>query len=933
MGSLERTSLRENRSALTVAALRQAQDTAARMLPYLLVLIAFALRIHRIDYQSIWRDEGVSLHLAASSIPAILADRAGDVHPPLYFILLRFWTQFAGFSELSVRFFSLIFGVLLVPSVYFIVRKIFGTKTALAATAIAAFSPLYVVYSQEARMYSMLPLFYLLVIYKLYQLAQGERLKWGQWIELAALEVLGLHLHYFSILAVIYMNLFLAVLWLRRRGGSLRRWLSSQVLVALSYAPWAWMVVECWMTAGPPKSYFGGFAPQRGINTFEVASIVWYFSNGGYDLRGHRLFVALSSLLAVAFVIALPFALRADARRRQILITLCHWMVPLSMAFVFWWWKPRVSPRYVIMFTVPFFVLLGRAIVVSIETRGPAKLTGVCLALTLMATFTLGLGIAYFAPGYSKDNVRGMVEYLEPLSSADDLIIVHPLDYSVGYYYTGDASIMMIDPDEAQGMASLEEAMRGGRRAFLAWPFGTLAGGRGLSPFLLEMSGRLVGRELFRGYSLRIYQLERAVSFPEVQPISADFGDVRLTGAFYQNGVEADNAICVALRWRLARATKRAYKAAVILWDEAGHRLSSADVLLLNEQIRSTYYWAPGEEAINYYVVPVPIGTPPLSYRITVGVYDAETLEGLDILDEAGNPAGKDFFLGEVKLTKARDFEHDPYGTREGLHLETLDEPEVAGGLALEGFAVSGTPARTLSVTLRWRALRDGLPRYIPRLRLRQDDAILTEVGSSLFEERYPTTKWSRGEVVFEQRDLIYPPKAGRAVLEVEVDGRAIRLEEVELKEAELLFEASPMQHEVEARFGDLAQLIGYDLDQTEITAKDKVRLTLYWQAVNEEPIAKSYKVFTHLLSEEGRLIGQHDGFPASGTRPTTSWVEGEIIVDVHEMEFKETYQGEAAIEVGMYDPKTGERLSAFDSEGKRLPNDRVLLETVVTVK
>jgi len=62
----------------------------AKALPYLLVLIAFALRLYRIDYQSIWRDEGVSLHLAASSIPVILADRAGNVHPPLYFILLHF---------------------------------------------------------------------------------------------------------------------------------------------------------------------------------------------------------------------------------------------------------------------------------------------------------------------------------------------------------------------------------------------------------------------------------------------------------------------------------------------------------------------------------------------------------------------------------------------------------------------------------------------------------------------------------------------------------------------------------------------------------------------------------------------------------------------------------------------------------------------------
>lgn len=239
-----------NRSALTVG--------TAKALPYLLVLIAFALRIYRIAEQSIWRDEGVSLQLAASSIPAILADRASNVHPPLYFILLHFWTGVAGFSELSARFFSLFFGVLLVPSLYSVVRKVFGTRTALATMAIAAFSPLYVVYSQETRVYSMLPLLYLFLIYRLYQLAQGEKLIWKHWIGLVAVEGLCLYLHYFSILAVAYVNLFLAALWLRRRGAvNLRPWLSSQLLVVLSSVPWAWMVIKSWAAEGLSERYFG----------------------------------------------------------------------------------------------------------------------------------------------------------------------------------------------------------------------------------------------------------------------------------------------------------------------------------------------------------------------------------------------------------------------------------------------------------------------------------------------------------------------------------------------------------------------------------------------------------------------------------------------------------------------------------------------------
>jgi hypothetical protein len=133
----------------------------------------------------------------------------------------------------------------------------------------------------------------------------------------------------------------------------------------------------------------------------------------------------------------------------------------------------------------------------------------------------------------------------------------------------------------------------------------------------------------------------------------------------------------------------------------------------------------------------------------------------------------------------------------------------------------------------------------------------------------------------------------------------------MELDTSGLTFEAPPMQHQVGVRFGGFAELLGYDLDRTEATTDQKVRLTLYWRAINEEPLTTSYTVFTHLLSEDGRLIGQHDGIPAGGERPTTSWVPGEVIADVHEMEFSDLeYRGKALVEVGLYESLTVERVS-----------------------
>ena len=96
--------------------------------------------------------------------------------------------------------------------------------------------------------------------------------------------------------------------------------------------------------------------------------------------------------------------------------------------------------------------------------------------------------------------------------------------------------------------------------------------------------------------------------------------------------------------------------------------------------------------------------------------------------------------------------------------------------------------------------------------------------------------------------------------------------------------------------------------------------LTLYWRAL-EGTSPLDYLVFTHLLAEDGHLIAQHDGVPANGTRPTTGWTVGEIIVDPHPMAFYDTaYIGAAEIVVGLYDPDAGRVVTEAGGDHVVLP-------------
>ena len=74
-------------------------------------------------------------------------------------------------------------------------------------------------------------------------------------------------------------------------------------------------------------------------------------------------------------------------------------------------------------------------------------------------------------------------------------------------------------------------------------------------------------------------------------------------------------------------------------------------------------------------------------------------------------------------------------------------------------------------------------------------------------------------------------------------------------------------------------------------------------------------------------MVGQSDSTPQSGGLPTTTWVPGEVIVDVYEVPVvSEAGPGSYTVEVGMYDGHTGQRLVVRDSDGDRVPGDRVLL-------
>jgi hypothetical protein len=133
------------------------------------------------------------------------------------------------------------------------------------------------------------------------------------------------------------------------------------------------------------------------------------------------------------------------------------------------------------------------------------------------------------------------------------------------------------------------------------------------------------------------------------------------------------------------------------------------------------------------------------------------------------------------------------------------------------------------------------------------------------------------------------------------------------------------------ANLGNRVRLLSYRIDSTQVKAGEEVCLTLYWQAVRR--MDTSYTVFTHLLGEDGNIWGQKDNPPASGQSPTLGWLEDEVIEDRYVIPIQaNTPPGTYQIAVGMYDPRSMERLPVLD-QGGHPQEDRVLLPQEIHIK
>ncbi|WP_299264092.1 glycosyltransferase family 39 protein [Halorientalis sp.] len=122
-----------------------------------ILVVGATLRLYGLGVESIWVDEAITLRFVENHGPLELlwVIPSEQPHLPPYYVFLDVWVAAFGTDATAVRFPSAVFGIVSLPLLYLLGRKLFDRTTGLVATLVFAVAPFQLYYAQETRMYSL----------------------------------------------------------------------------------------------------------------------------------------------------------------------------------------------------------------------------------------------------------------------------------------------------------------------------------------------------------------------------------------------------------------------------------------------------------------------------------------------------------------------------------------------------------------------------------------------------------------------------------------------------------------------------------------------------------------------------------------------------------------------------------------------------------
>ncbi|MFX0194698.1 MAG: glycosyltransferase family 39 protein [Candidatus Hodarchaeota archaeon] len=397
-------------------------DNIQRLWP-LLILGAFGLVLRLIKLGiSFWYDEGFTGHLTQQSLIELLHFLTQeDIHPPLYFLMLRSWVKLFP-TDLGIRLFSVLTGIAAIFVLFSLCRKLFNCRVGWLASAFLVISPFHLRYSQEAKQYSLYVLLTIIALWILITTLESRKY-WNVWCLGYSLTLtLILYTHGCGALIVMGLAVFhICLIWPMDRLRFFQ-WIGLYTLALLLFLPWFPVMLHQAEMATSGVYKYSDWLPPISLRylLFALESFIY---NPPYEGVG----LTVNALWMLPHLVLLGSAMLFSNRslRRKVMALVAFAAVPVAAITVYGYLKYNIFiARTLAPVVIPLLVLAALPID-SFQKVWQRSVIRLITALALVFSFVSSLSYLQAREGTAW-RWREAVAEIKQSIEADDGILVLP---------------------------------------------------------------------------------------------------------------------------------------------------------------------------------------------------------------------------------------------------------------------------------------------------------------------------------------------------------------------------------------------------------------------------------------------------------------------------------------------------------------------------
>ncbi len=403
-----------------------------KVILFIFFIFCISIRLFYISQKNLWFDEIFSWNLTLDSFYTIIVRTSNDVHPPLYYFILKIWNYLLDDSVFSMRAFSALCGSLSVFFIYPISRKILKPLESIIVVVLYCISPLNLYYSQEVRMSAMNLLFNIISVYYFIKLVESKsgikdifRDKYSYLYILFT--TLALYTHYFSFFILITQIIFL-LYYFKKNINNIKSFGLIYISILILYIVW---LPEFISQISRGQSWR---SPQNASQV--IQELLHYLKDVSLGLYYHFTnlqlvyYITYFLILMIILCIVGLFIKKEKNNGNFTILTNFLVLIPLSLTIIISFSEKIEFFRY-LSILVPYILIF---IVYSLN-KYKFKIIPVTIIILYASVNIFGVWL-YFTSDFKNDDYRALITTLNANYSEGERIYVEPHynGWSINYY-------------------------------------------------------------------------------------------------------------------------------------------------------------------------------------------------------------------------------------------------------------------------------------------------------------------------------------------------------------------------------------------------------------------------------------------------------------------------------------------------------------------